>query len=72
LFASLNAFNQTPDARELMARSWSAYALRLYKDANAITVSYFLKVPLTIHQFAKVGGDKDTLLYQVKYQVNAE
>lgn len=72
LFTSLNAFNQTPDARELMARSWSAYALRLYKNANAITVSYFLKLPPTIHQFATEGGDKDTLLYQVKYQVNAE
>lgn len=72
LFTSLNTFNQTPDARELMARSWSAYALRLYKNANAITVSYFLKVPPTIHQFATEAGDKDTLLYQVKYQVNAE
>lgn len=72
LFTSLNAFNQTPDARELMARSWSAYALRLHKEAKAITVSYYLKIPPTISQSVAGGVAKDTLLYQVKYQVNGE
>lgn len=72
LFTSLNAFNQTPDARELMARSWSAYALKSYRNADAITVSYFLKIPPTIKQFASGYTTKDSLLYQVKYKVHAE
>ncbi|MCY7421079.1 MAG: hypothetical protein LH478_04970, partial [Chitinophagaceae bacterium] len=66
------AFNQTPDARELMARSWSAHALKLYKNADAITVSYFLKIPPAIRQFATGTLIKDTLLYKVKYKVHAE
>ena len=71
LFTSLNAFNQTPNARELMARSWSAYTLKSYKNADAITISYFLKISPTIKQFASGYTTKDSLLYQVKYKVHA-
>lgn len=72
LFTSLNAFNNAAEARELMARSWSAYVLKEHPEADKIMVSYFIKVPPTYHQYAKGKRTVDSLLFEVKYQVNAE
>lgn len=72
LFTSLNAFNNTPEARELMARSWAAYALKQFSAADAITVEYFIKLPPTINGYRKGKRAVDSLMYAVKYQVNAE
>ena len=72
LFTSLNAFNNSPEARELMARSWAAYALSKQDKAQEITVSYFIKTPPTMQQFAQGKRAVDTLLFEAKYKVNAE
>ncbi len=56
LFTSLNAFNNTPEARELMARSWAAYASKQFSAADAITVEYFIKLPPQLMAIAEESG----------------
>ena len=69
-FTSLSAFSNTPEARELMTRSWAAYALGKHPLANIITVSVFVSLPPTIAQFRHGQAAKDSLIFEVKYKVN--
>lgn len=72
LFTSLNAFNNFPEARELMARSWAAFALKKYNKADAITIEYYISNPRSVQDYFMGKQATDSLLYAAKYQVNAE